>query len=234
MANLPSLSDYNQILSQKGSVMGNISVIDEDEANDRRNALENVKSFGEIKTYLSGKPILKKVLENLKKSSSKTVEKMGINKEAVQSNFDAAVDAARGEAQSVIQQGREAVSNVFTKAAPERTDSTELDDFADVGHTPGPAAKPEGEEADVDIGDTPRASLGDTLGTDKTMVKAVSKDGGVTGDIEEVSGILDDIPGAEIVGLVAGAGAALYGAFHKVANPKPADNFHISPQTGVN
>jgi len=234
MANLPSLSDYNQILSQKGSVMGNISVIDEDEANDRRNALENVKSFGEIKTYLSGKPILKKVLENLKKSSSKTVEKMGINKEAVQSNFDSAVDAARGEAQSMIQQGREAVSNVFSKSPPTRTDSTELDDFADVGHTPGPAAKPEGDEPEVDTEDVPRASLGDTLGTDKTMVKAVSKDGGVTGDIEEVSSILDDIPGAEIVGLVAGAGAALYGAFHKVTNPKPADNFHISPQTGVN
>jgi len=234
MANLPSLSDYNQILSQKGSVMGNISVIDEDEANDRRNALENVKSFGEIKTYLSGKPILKKVLENLKKSSSKTVEKMGINKEAVQSNFDAAVDSARGEAQSMIQQGREAVSNVFSKSPPTRTDSTELDDFADVGHTPGPAAKPEGDEPEVDTEDVPRASLGDTLGTDKTMVKAVSKDGGVTGDIEEVSGILDDIPGAEVIGVVAGVGAALYGAFHHVANPKPADNFHISPQTGVN
>ena len=36
MANLPSLSDYNQLLSQKGSVMGSVSVIDEDEAEGRR------------------------------------------------------------------------------------------------------------------------------------------------------------------------------------------------------
>jgi len=126
MANLPSLSDYNQLLSQKGSVMGSVSVIDEDEAEGRRSALEGVKQFGEVKTYLSGKPILNKVLENLKKSTSKTVEKMGIDKEAVQSNFDAAVDSARGEAQSMIQQGREAVSNVFTKVLSVPTVSPKL------------------------------------------------------------------------------------------------------------
>ena len=234
MANLPSLSDYNQLLSQKGSVMGSVSVIDEDEAEGRRSALESVKQFGEVKSYLSGKPILNKVLENLKKSSSKTVEKMGIDKDALQNNFDNAVDAARGEAQSVIQQGRAAVSNVFSKPPIERTDSTELDDFANVGHTPGPAAKPEADdEPDVDTGDVPRSSLADTVGTDKTMVKAVSK-GEVTGDIEEVSGILDDIPGAEVIGAIAGIGAAIYGSFHKVTDPKSVDDIFISPQTGVN
>jgi len=233
MANLPSLSDYNQILSQKGTVMGSIDPIKEDEAEGRRSALEGVKQFGEVKTYLSGKPILNKVLENLKKSSSKTVEKIGINKEEVQSNFDAAVDAARGEAQSVIQQGREAVSNVFSKPPPTRTDSTELQDFADVGHDTAPTAKPEAEEPDVDAGDVPRASLGDTLGTEKTMVKGISKGGEVTGDIEEASSLLDGIPGADVVGALAGIGATLYGAFHHIKSPAPADNFHISPQTGV-
>jgi len=233
MANLPSLSDYNQILSQKGTVMGSIDPIKEDEAEGRRSALEGVKQFGEVKTYLSGKPILNKVLENLKKSSSKTVEKIGINKEEVQSNFDAAVDAARGEAQSVIQQGREAVSNVFSKPPPTRTDSTELDDFADVGHDTAPTAKPEGDEPEVDTEDVPRASLGDTLGTEKTMVKGISKSGEVTGDIEEASSLLDGIPGADVVGALAGIGATLYGAFHHIKSPAPADNFHISPQTGV-
>ena len=232
MANLPSLSDYNQILSQKGSVMGSVSVIDEDEAEGRRSALEGVKQFGEVKTYLSGKPILNKVLENLKKSTSKTVEKMGVDKDALQNNFDNAVDSARGEAQSMIQRGREAVSNVFNKAAPERTDSTELDDFADVGHDTRPVAKPEADEPEVDAGDVPRSSLEDTVGTDKTLVKGVSK-GEVTGDIEEGASILDGIPGADVVGLVAGIGATLYGVFHHVTDPKSVDNIHISPQTGV-
>tara|TARA_R110000851_G_scaffold256930_1_gene409447 strand:- start:10 stop:714 length:705 start_codon:yes stop_codon:yes gene_type:complete len=232
MANLPSLSDYNQILSQKGSVMGSVSVIDEDEAEGRRSALESVKQFGEVKSYLSGKPILNKVLENLKKSTSKTVEKMGIDKEAVQSNFDAAVDSARGEAQSMIQQGRAAVSNVFTKAAPERTD-TELDDFADVGHNTRPVAKPEADdEPDVDTGDVPRASLGDTVEADKTLVKGVGK-GEVTGDIEEGVSILDGIPGADVVGLIAGVGATLYASFHHIQNPKSVDDIFISPQTGI-
>jgi len=71
------------------------------------------------------------------------------------------------------------------------------------------------------------------LGTEKTMVKGISKSGEVTGDIEEASSLLDGIPGADVVGALAGIGATLYGAFHHIKSPAPADNFHISPQTGV-
>jgi len=45
--------------------------------------------------------------------------------------------------------------------------------------------------------------------------------------------VLDGIPGAEVIGLIAGVGATLYGALHHVKAPAPSDNIHIAPQAGV-
>ena len=272
MANIPGFSDYTNLLATQQSKIGQVDPEKLQEADDKRTALENIKQFGEVKTYLSGKPVLQKMLNNLSKSAPKDLEAVGVNTQELGASYSAGLRAAGNEAQNMLSSAGRAVGSVFGKSAPVRqtaqdiigeADPEDLLNFgasritssapavssmsrvADIGGE-GAISKPLTEVSDslneglaeTSFGTVARQTIGSAVGKSgvaKATTGAAGEEttGAAVGETEAVASVLDGIPGAEVVGLVAGIGATLYGAFHHVKNPKPVDNIHVAPQAGV-
>lgn len=121
MANIPGFADYQNLLAGKAGGFGEVDPNAMQEADDKRTALENIKQFGEVKTYLSGKPILQKVLDNLKKTKMEDVGKLGVDTDELGANYAAGVRAAKNEAQNMLSSAKQTVSTLTSKAPVVRT-----------------------------------------------------------------------------------------------------------------
>ena len=272
MANVPGFADYTNLLATQQSKIGVVDPEKLQEADDKRTALENIKQFGEVKTYLSGKPVLQKLITNLSKSAPKDLDAVGVDTQELAANYSAGLRAAGNEAQNMLSSAGRVVGNAFGKSAPVRataqdvigeSDPEDLLNFgaarlsssvpaassmsrvADVGGE-GAISRPLTEVSDslneglaeTSFGAVPRQTIGSAVGrsgVSKATTGAAGEEtttAAVT-DTEAVASVFDGIPGAEVVGLVAGLGATLYGALHHVKNPKPVDNIHVAPQSGV-
>ncbi len=268
---MSSFSDYQNLLAEKAGAIGSVDPEKLQEADDKRTALENVKQFGEVKTYLSGKPVLQKVLNNLAKTKSEDLGKLGVNTEELGANYSAGLRAAGTEAQNMLSSATESVSNVFGKSAPVRQTAQDIigdadpEDILNFGAArisssvpavssmsrtagvggEGAISKPLTEVSDslneglaeTSFGSVARQTIGSAVGKTGDMVKAstgaATEASGAVEGTEAVASVLDGIPGAEVIGLIAGVGATLYGALHHVKAPAPSDNIHIAPQAGV-
>ena len=271
---MSNFSDYQNLLGVKAGAFGQVDPEKLQEADDKRTALENIKQFGEVKTYLSGKPILQKVIDNLKKTKVEDLGKLGVDTDELGANYSAGIRAVKNEAQNMLSSAKQTVSSLQSKAPAVRTTAQDvIGDFdpedsssllrgtintpttgirtmsrADSAQGQGAISRPITKVSD-DVADglaetsfdsVNRTTIGSAVNKTADMVKATSKAGGVAdttgagvGETEAVASVLDGIPGAEVFGLIAGIGATLYGAMHHVKNPKPVDNIHIAPQTGV-
>ena len=270
MANIPNLSDYTNELAVKASQFGAEDPVKVEEAESKRTALENVKQFGEIKTYLSGKPVLSKMLENLgKMKPAEVADNVGIDTQSLSESYSAGLRAAGNEAQNMLSSASRAVGNVFGKSEPLRQTAQDIIGDADPedllgfgtarvsaslpavssmsrvasGAGEGALSRPLTEVSDsvneglaeTSFGAVPRQTIGSAVGRSGNYAKATTaaaSDEAVEGT-EAVASVLDGIPGAEVVGLLAGVGATLYASLHHVKNPKPSDGIHIAPQSGV-
>ena len=270
MANVPGMGDYSELLAATAGARNQVSIKAEDIANAHRSALEMTKTLGEVKSYLSGRNITKKLFENISKTKPADLSKVGIDGAEAQANYDAALNAAGREAQSLVQGAKESVEGLFTKTPAVRVgnpgevanpafDSRAFDNEipnpafegsqsvsdAVAGANPGDLAKPITQVSDqladnlaeTSFGSTVRQTIGSAINKSGKFVKAGegagAEGGGVVEGTEAVSSVLDGIPGVDILGVILGGAAALYGGLHHVKEPKPSDGVHITTQVGV-
>tara|TARA_Y100001972_G_C7644975_1_gene324069 strand:+ start:71 stop:898 length:828 start_codon:yes stop_codon:yes gene_type:complete len=274
MASVPNFQNYENLLAVDSGRFGQVDPEKLQEADDKRTALENIKQFGEVKTYLSGKPILQKVIDNLSKTKMEDLGKLGVDTNELSANYTAGIRAAGNEAQNMLSSAKQTVSALTSKDIPVRGTAQDLiGDFdpensaqllrgnitqpsasirtmsrVDSGQGEGAITRPITQVSDdineglaqTSFGAVNRTTIGSAVNKTEDMVKATSNAGGVADSTsagvegtEAVASVLDGIPGAEVFGLIAGLGATLYGALHHVKNPKPVDNIHIAPQSGV-
>lgn len=253
MANQPGIGDYSALLSATAGARDNVPIKAEDIANAHRSALEMTKTLGEVKSYLSGRVVTKKILENLSRTPKANLDKIGVDTEELQANYNAALQSAGREAQSLVQGARKAITDTFGKEPVVRTPRGEISNpafdpeadtgFADVevgsvSKTLSGVGKSAADNlAETSFGETVKSSIGNAVGKAGKVVKvgneASAEGGGVSAEVGEGASILDGIPGVDILGLAVGLGATLYGAFHHVKEPKPADGVHIAPVMGV-
>lgn len=132
MANIPNLADYSNQLAQKAGQFGVEDPVKVEEADAKRSALENVKQFGEIKTYLSGKPVLQKMLDNLgKMKPAEVADSVGIDTQNLSESYSAGLRAAGNEAQNMLSSASRAVGSVFGKSEPLRQTAQDIIGDAD-------------------------------------------------------------------------------------------------------
>lgn len=267
-----SFSQYESLLGQKAGAFGRVDPEKVSVAETKKSALEQVKMFGEVKTYLSGKPILQKVLSNLGKTKVEDLGRLGVNTEELSANYNAALASAGREAQSILQSAKSSVASLVPEEQPavrqtaqDIIGDADPEDFLTVGTARLSSATPslssmsrvasgsgEGaisrpitrvsDELNENLAETtfdtaPRTTIGNAVGRAGNFAKASegASAGATAGEetTEAVASVLDGIPGAEVIGAIAGIGATLYGALHKVKEPKPSDNIRIAPTSGV-
>ncbi len=259
MANNPGIGDYSELLSATAGARGAVPIKAEDIANAHRSALEMTKTLGEVKSYLSGRVVTQKLFENLAKSKPADLGKLGVDTGELQANYNSALESAGREAQSIVQGAREGVGRLVTDVDQQRLSmpvrssagaeipnpafnepnipSASLDSRA-ISKPLTNVSEDLGENlAETSFGSTVRQSIGSAIGKAGRVVKAGAdagaEGGGVATEVGEGASILDGIPGVDVLGVVVGLGATLYGAFHHVKEPKPADGVHIAPVMGV-
>tara|TARA_E500000318_G_scaffold82640_2_gene78067 strand:+ start:2351 stop:3121 length:771 start_codon:yes stop_codon:yes gene_type:complete len=255
MANNPGIGDYSELLSVTAGARGTVPIKAEDIANAHRSALEMTKTLGEVKSYLSGRVVTQKLFDNLAKSKPADLGKLGVDTEELQANYNSALESAGREAQSLVQGARRVLGgadearlsmpvrssagaeipnpafndpNVASSSLESRSISQPLTKVSeDLGDN----------LAETSFGSTVRQTIGTAVGKAGKVIKAGTdagaEGGGVATEVGEGASILDGIPGVDILGLAVGLGATLYGAFHHVKEPKPADGVHIAPVMGV-
>jgi hypothetical protein len=268
-----SFSQYESLLGQKAGAFGRVDPEKVSVAETKKSALEQVKMFGEVKTYLSGKPILQKVLSNLGKTKVEDLGRLGVNTEELSANYNAALASAGREAQSILQSAKSSVASsvpeeqtAVRQTAQDIIGDADPEDFLSFGTARLSSAVPSlssmsrvasasgqgaisrpitrvSEDLNENLAETtfdtaPRTTIGNAVGRAGNFAKATESGataGATAGEetTEAVASILDGIPGAEVIGAIAGIGATLYGALHKVKEPKPADDIHIAPTSGV-
>jgi len=123
---MSNFSDYQNLLGVKAGAFGQVDPEKLQEADDKRTALENIKQFGEVKTYLSGKPILQKVIDNLKKTKVEDLGKLGVDTDELAQNYSAGIRAVKNEAQNMLSSAKQTVSSLQSKAPAVRTTAQDV------------------------------------------------------------------------------------------------------------
>ena len=113
-----SFSQYESLLGQKTGAFGRIDPEKLSIAETKKSAQEQVKMFGEVKTYLSGKPIIQKVLDNLSKTKTEDLGKIGVDTEELSANYNSALASAGREAQSILETAKSGVASLIPKSQP--------------------------------------------------------------------------------------------------------------------
>jgi len=232
------IGDYDRMLQAVADTR-TLSQKAEDIYQNKEKALEITKTLGEVKTYLSGKPIINNLVRNISRTTPEVAEKLGLDQAGALDRIQGALSSASREVQSVIQRGRNLLTS-SQNVAPEEIELQPVAGFKgenpleDAGHETK-IADIGSKEAESQLEDkVAQSSFGQTVKS--TVGKRVSEGASKASraaEEEDVADGLMEVGPADLIGLVAGAGLSLYAALHHPKAPKPSDGIRVSTQIGV-
>ena len=240
------LNSYESQISQLAQTLQSVQNKADEKFKHQTTSNEITKTIGEAKTFISGKPVAKYLFKKGESALKPLIEKGNLKVDEFKESIQKTISGKFEEAVSSIKSKFNAATDGIGVPA---------DDLAVSRYTPtiesnyGAAAESRimsngslenvspkapdviGEPIVPDVVAAPDAAPADVIAT-KIAPKVEDEEVG-EGAEEAVAGVLDAIPGADVVGLLVGGGIALGAMLKKPREHNPVDNVNASFQLGI-